>query len=135
MRNLILTIAILIFGHYISFAQNDFKIEKVAESDYQWTGIAVSKSKRVFVNYPTWDVKSPFKVAEIIDGKEVAYPSLKDNDRFTSVQSVVIDKSDRLWILDPANPQFNGVVESGAHLFLVDLNTNLIPKEFKIPKI
>ena len=133
MKNFVLSITMLFFS-YVSFAQNDFNIETIAESNYQWTGIAVSKSKRIFVNYPTWDIKSPFKVAEIINGKEIAYPSIKENERFTCVQSVIIDALDRLWVLDPANPQFKGVVESGAKLFQIDLNNNEIIREYKIPK-
>jgi len=119
---------------YTANAQSKFETKTIAESDYQWTGIAISKSNRIFVNYPTWDTKSPFKVAEIIDGKEVAYPSTKDNSRFVAVQSVVIDDLDRLWILDPANPQFKGVVNSGAKLFQVDLKTNKIVREYRFPK-
>lgn len=103
---------------------------KVAESDYQWTGIAVSEEGRIFVNYPTWKVPSPFKVAEVIDGKEVAYPSMEANELFVCVQSVVIDKLNRLWILDPANPQFKGVVDGGPKLYQIDLRTNEIVRTF-----
>ncbi|MGL4994390.1 MAG: lactoylglutathione lyase family protein [Bacteroidales bacterium] len=133
MRNLILALFVLLLSLSVS-AQNNFEIKIVAESNYQWTGIAISESNRIFVNYPTWDIKSPFKVAEIIDGKEMAYPSAKDNNRFVAVQSVVIDDLDRLWILDPANPQFSGVVNSGAKLFQVDLKSNKIVREYKFPK-
>lgn len=117
-----------------SFAQS-YQMETIAESNYQWTGIAISKSNRIFVNYPTWDVKSPFKVAEIIDGKEHVYPSKRANKHFVCVQSVVIDQLDRLWILDPANPQFKGVVKSGAKLFQYDLKTNHLVREYRFPQM
>jgi len=106
-------------------------LTKVAESEYQWTGITVSGEGRIFVNYPTWQIPSPFKVAELVDGKEVAYPSKEDNNLFVCVQSVVIDKLNRLWILDPANPQFKGVVEEGPSLYQVDLQTNKIIRTYK----
>jgi len=80
---------------------------------------------------PTWDVKSPFKVAELINGKEVPYPTKHANKHFVCVQSVVIDKLDRLWVLDPANPQFKGVVKSGAKLYQYDLKTNHLVREYR----
>lgn len=132
MRKLIFTLVAFALCLTIS-AQSKFTAQTIAESDYQWTGIAVSGKNRMFVNYPTWDIQSPFKVAEIVDGKEVAYPSAKDNNRFVAVQSVVIDDLDRLWILDPANPQFKGVVKSGAKLFQVDLSKNKIVREYTFP--
>ncbi|SHF45203.1 L-dopachrome tautomerase-related protein [Dysgonomonas macrotermitis] len=108
--------------------------EKVAESDYQWTGIAVSGEGRIFVNYPTWQLASPFKVAEIVNGKEIAYPSEEINNLFVCVQSVVIDKLNRLWVLDPANPQFKGVVEGGPKLYQIDIQTNDIVKIYNFPE-
>lgn len=115
-------------------AQRKYSLEEMATSDYQWTGIAISKENRMFVNYPSWNVPSPFKVAEIVNGKEVAYPSAQANELFICVQSVVIDDKNRLWILDPANPQFGGVAQSGAKLFQIDLKTNQIVKTFVFPK-
>ncbi|MGL5318762.1 MAG: L-dopachrome tautomerase-related protein, partial [Bacteroidales bacterium] len=133
MKNIILTMLALVIS-YSALAQEKFTAEVIAESNYQWTGIAVSNTNRIFVNYPTWDIQSPFKVAEIINGKEVAYPSDKENNRFVCVQSVVIDDLNRLWILDPANPQFKGVVKSGAKLFQVDLQSNKIVREYSFPQ-
>lgn len=116
-----------------ALAAEHYKAQVVAESVYQWTGVTMSSKDRTFVNYPTWVVPSPFKVAELVNGQEVAYPSEEANRLFTCVQSVVVDDQDRLWILDPANPQFTGVVESGAKLFQVDLNTNEIVRTYVFP--
>jgi len=124
--SLIILISIILFSACVDKPS----LIKVAESDYQWTGITVSGEGRIFVNYPTWKVPSPFKVAEVIDGKEVAYPSPEANELFVCVQSVVIDKLDRLWVLDPANPQFRGVVKGGPKLYQIDLETNEIVKTF-----
>lgn len=109
-------------------------LEKIAESSYQWTGITISQENRMFVNYPSWEIPAPFKVAEIVDGKEIAYPNDSINGLFTCVQSVVVDKLNRLWILDPANPQFKGVVAGGAKLFQIDLSTNSISKTYLFPE-
>ena len=44
-------------------------IEKVAESNHQWTGIAVAADGRMFVNFPTWnDYPADYRVAELRDG-------------------------------------------------------------------
>lgn len=133
MKQTISFISLIISILLYSSCSNESPLIKVAESDYQWTGIAISKEGRIFVNYPTWKVPSPFKVAEVIDGKEVAYPSDEVNKLFVCVQSVVIDKLNRLWVLDPANPQFGGVVEGGPKLYQIDLQTNKIVKTFSFP--
>jgi hypothetical protein len=41
-------------------------------------------------------------------------------ERFVCVQSVYCDDEGMLWILDPGNPKFGGVVENGAKLIQVD---------------
>src|SRR6476660_6199567 len=73
------------------------------------TGVTVSqKQGRIFVNFPRWGDDVPFTVAEICDGKAIAYPDeainqTDQNDQaaaLVSVQSVVVDPADRLWILD-----------------------------------
>lgn len=106
----------------------------VAQSQYQWTGIAATRDGRIFACYPAWKVPSPFKVSEIVDGKEQPYPSAEAQKLFTCVQSVVAGKWNRLWVLDPANPGFKGVVPSGAKLFMVDLGTGRIARTYVFPK-
>ncbi len=105
------------------------ELKLIAESPYQWTGIAVSNEKRIFVNFPTWTIPSPYKVAELIDGKTVAYPDEASQKEFACVQSVIVDKKNRLWILDPA-PR---VAQREAKLFCVDLKTNKITKTYTFP--
>lgn len=80
------------------------------------TGVTVSRHGRSFVNFPRWDDDVPFTVAERRQGKPVAYPNAEVNredasdlaGHFQSVQSVVVDPADRLWILDTGNPLFAG---------------------------
>lgn len=134
MRNLMLVLFVFTTLLTKSWAQANYSATVIAESDYQWTGVAVSHEKRIFVNFPKWDVKSPYQVAEVIDGKTVAYPSAKDNERFVCVQSVVIDDLNRLWILDPANAHFKGVASTGAKLYRVDLQSNQIAHSYEFPK-
>lgn len=118
-------------------SQNDI-ITLVASSDNQWTGIAVSRNNRIFVNYPAWTDSIPFSVAEIIDGKPVAYPSEMWNSNigpssFFAVQSVVCDSKNRLWVLDTNNKQFQGVNEDGPVLYSFDLNTDKLIRSYNFP--
>ncbi len=119
-------------------------IIEVAKSRHQWTGIAVSKTGRVFVNFPRWSPNIPMSVGELDStGSVRAYPNEMLNSwllgedpkaKFVCVQSVSVDREDRLWILDAANPMFGGVVEGGPKLMHVDLTTNEILRTFYFDK-
>ncbi|WP_430813732.1 SMP-30/gluconolactonase/LRE family protein [Carboxylicivirga sp. RSCT41] len=111
----------------------------VAESDKQWTGVAVNKDGRLFVNYPYWSGNVPVSVAEITNGIPRAYPNMEWNQRtgeisFNAVQSVFIDNIDRLWILDTNNAQFKGVNATGPQLYHFDLETNDVVKIYTFPE-
>lgn len=117
----------------------DLALSVVASSSKQWTGVAISQSGRLFVNYPYWSKNVPVSVAEIVDGQPRAYPNMDWNmrtgaDSFHAVQSVYIDKKDRLWILDTNNAQFKGVAESGPVLFRFDLEKNKMQKRYTFPE-
>jgi sugar lactone lactonase YvrE/catechol 2,3-dioxygenase-like lactoylglutathione lyase family enzyme len=115
-------------------------LEEVASSDRLWTGVAVAKDDRMFVNYPRWFEDPPFSVAVLDgldqgEGRARAYPdaewnrwdpSLPADKHFVAVQSVYVDADGMLWILDPANPGFRGVVEGGAKLVQVDPKTDKV---------
>ena len=116
------------------------KLEPVAFSDAQWTGLAVSKGGRLFVNYPRWSDNVPVSVAELKDGVPIPYPNDVMNNwqpgkdpasHFICIQAVFIDDKNRLWILDPANPQFKGIVAGGPKLLQVDLATNSVVRTFR----
>lgn len=106
------------------------------------TGVTVSQSGRIFVNYPKWGDDVKFTVAEIIDGEEIAYPneafnqsaSDADPDALVSVQSVVTDPEDRLWILDTGSPLFKETEYGGPKLVCVDLETNEVVKKILFPQ-
>jgi sugar lactone lactonase YvrE len=111
------------------------KLEPVAFFDGPMpTGVTVSQKGRIFVNFPRWGDKVDFTVAEIKEEKVVAFPSAEFNkldlsdakDHLVSVQSVVVDPADRLWILDTGSIQFGPVTTGGAKMVCVDLNTNKI---------
>jgi len=106
------------------------------------TGVTVSHKGRIFVNFPRWGDKVDFTVAEVKDGKAVAYPSEDFNkldkdrpgERLVSVQSVVIDPDDRLWILDTGSIEMGPVLPGGAKLVGVDLKTDKVFATIDFPK-
>jgi sugar lactone lactonase YvrE len=157
------------------------------------TGVTVSQRGRIFVNYPRWGDPVQFTVAEIKNGRAVAYPNSRINDfdandvgttkslearlsqleqnrrrllgvftpnspevqnverqifsarqRFkraselanylVSVQSVVVDPADRLWILDTGSVKFGPTSYGGPKLVGVDLRTNRIFKKILFPR-
>lgn len=116
--------------------------EVAATTPKQHAGVAISKTGRIFVNFPRWVDEPTPSVAEVAtDGSLVAYPNEEINtwdqtpgeparDHFVSVQSVVAGEDDALWILDPASPYFRGVVPDGAKLVRVDLATDEITRVY-----
>ncbi|WP_024681217.1 L-dopachrome tautomerase-related protein [Pseudomonas syringae] len=118
------------------------KLEQVhAFYDAMPTGVTVTETGRIFVNFPRWGDKVPFTVGEVRDGKVVAYPDLAVNhenpkdpgDGLISVQSVVADGKGRVWLLDTAAPEFAAPRPQGAKLVAVDLATNKIVKRLVFP--
>ncbi len=114
-------------------------LESISQSDKQWTGIAVSKEGRIFVNYPNWSSSVPVSVAEIINGIPRSYPNMTWNQRrdtlsFHSIQSVYIDKLDRLWILDTNNPQFSGVLKQGPILYQFNVEADTLVNAFSFDR-
>jgi hypothetical protein len=109
---------------------------EVANSQRQWTGVAVSKEARIFVNFPRWSQPFSFSVAEVTRFDELeAFPSeeinqwdpfLPPGDHLICVQSVYVDDQNYLWILDSANPRFAGAVPNGPKLLKVDIDTRQV---------
>src|ERR1700712_2387114 len=117
------------------------------------TGVTVSRRGRIFVNFPRWGDDVPFTVAEMVNGKAVAYPDAQINDwpgrsmpnpnafqdeaadqaHFVSVQSVVVDPADRLWVLDTGAPLLKNIVPGGPKLVCIDLKTNKVIKTILLP--
>jgi sugar lactone lactonase YvrE len=121
------------------------KAAVVLRAPKQLTGVAVSKAGRIFVNFPRWvGVPTP-SVAEVAaDGSLTPYPDTAWNGwskakgdakkQFVCVQSVFVDETDMLWILDPASPAFHGVVPGGAKLLRVDLAKNQVERVYSFNK-
>lgn len=115
----------------------------------QVTGVAVTREGRVFVNSPRWsDDFNGLSVAELLPGGTLRpvpssafnawapagstpwggaatdatmdTPAPTPQGAWVCVQSVHVDRKNRLWVLDPASPKFGGVVEGGAKLVELD---------------
>ncbi len=109
------------------------------------TGVTVSHKGRIFVNFPRWGDEVSFTVAEVRDGKAIAYPDeamnqtdphdpAADAGALVSVQSVVVDPADRLWILDTGSPLFQPTKYGGPKLLCVDLKANQVIKKILFPQ-
>jgi len=97
-------------------------LDVVAEfPNQQVTGVAVSKSGRVFANFRYW---SDGHVVSVVglgpNGEQTPYPNGDWNrktaaaaERFVCVQSVYVDDAANLWIVDAGSPKQTGVVEAG----------------------
>ncbi len=105
------------------------------------TGVTVSQDGRIFVNFPRWGDKVEFTVAEVKSGSCVPYPNSEINSpneanpsgSLMSVQSVVVDPRNRLWILDTGRIRFSPAVKGGPKLVGVDLKTDTVFQTITIP--
>ena len=105
------------------------------------TGVAVSKTGRIFVNFPRWGDPVEYTVGELKNGQVTPYPNADINKAegdpartFVSVQSVVIDEQDRLWILDTGSINFQPHKPNGPKLVCVDLKQDKIIKTIDFKK-
>lgn len=106
------------------------------------TGVTVSQQGRIFVNFPKWGDNVEYSVAEIRNGEAFPYPSAEFNRdepdapvaSLVSVQSVVVDPIDRLWILDTGSPMFQPTQSGGPKLICIDLATDRVVKTILFPQ-
>lgn len=105
------------------------------------TGVTVSHTGRIFVNFPKWGDEVPATVTEIRDGRCVPYPDQEwnspsgddDAKAFVSVQSVVVDPAARLWVLDTGSPMFQPTKTGGPKLVCVDLAGDTVRQTIVFP--
>lgn len=111
------------------------------------TGVTVSPSGRIFVCFPRWGDPVDFTVGEVIDGQVRAFPDAAINRpnandpaaSLMSVQSVVADAKNRLWMLDTGSINYGPTAFGGPKLVGVDLARNrvvstiLFPPEVALP--
>jgi acetyl esterase/lipase/sugar lactone lactonase YvrE len=115
------------------------------------TGVTVSREGRVFVCFPRWSDPVPFTAAELREGVPVAFPDAATNafdpaevelpargsadfgDRLVSVQSVVIDARDRLWMVDSGSIALGPTLPGAPKLVAFDLASGQRTKVVMFP--
>lgn len=105
-------------------------------------GVAVSRARRVFVNFPRWGDDVPFTAGEVRGGRAVPYPPDpawharrgEPSRRLVSVQSVVVDPRDRLWLLDTGSADPEPMSPGGPKLVQVDLSTDRVRRVITLPR-
>jgi sugar lactone lactonase YvrE len=105
------------------------------------TGVSVSQRGRIFINFPRWGDDVPATVVELRDGQEVPYPDQRwnspagddDAQGFVSVQSIVVDPADRLWVVDTGSPMFQPTRPGGPKLVRIDLDTDTVAQVITFP--
>jgi sugar lactone lactonase YvrE len=130
MRNYLALATSLITTTLLSAAE----LKEVANfPDQQVTGVGVStKSGRAFVNFPYWSDEHSISVAEIVNSQPKPFPNEEWNkpgppaSHFVCVQSVVVDDQDNLWVLDPAAPKMQQIVNGGPKLVKIDVRANQV---------
>ncbi len=113
-------------------------LTQVASFPHQVTGVSVSPTGRIFVNFPRWTDDAPISVAELMPGGKLKpYPDeawnswrnaraneMSVGDHFVCVQSVVADSHGALWVLDPGAPGNEKILPGAPKLVRIDLASN-----------
>lgn len=103
-------------------------------------GVTVSQEGRIFVTFPRWGDDVPFTVGEVIGDRVVPYPNAKINSdgqpqeaSLLSVQSVVVDPNNRLWLLDTGRPLFEPASYGKPKLVGIDLASDRVVETILLP--
>ncbi|MDB4973475.1 MAG: major royal jelly protein [Myxococcaceae bacterium] len=128
--------------------RRDPRLEPVAlfPGPAQPVGIALSKSGRLFMSFPRWADPVKNTVVELRDGQLAPFPDARINEfdgskldqyppdqHLISVQAIVFDSNDRLWLLDPGSFNFAPNILGGPKLWAYDINTGMRVKAISFP--
>ncbi len=139
---LVLVACLLSVNPFLASAQPVLspKVETVAEfGKHQPIGVGMSRDRRFFVTFPKTAENYDYGLAEIVGGQRRPYPnaewnqwdSLKPQDRFVNVQAAVVDQTNTLWVLDPANPSEEPPIVAGIKLLKINLGTNQVERIYR----
>jgi sugar lactone lactonase YvrE len=108
------------------------------------TGLTVSHGGRLFVSYPRWSQPANVTVGEVTkdglipfpdDATNAFYPSepgkLDPKTHLVSVQSVVVDANDRLWLLDTGSINMQPAIDGAPKMWGYDLKSRQRVKEIR----
>lgn len=147
-----LLLAAILLSPSVSDAQSTLSptLETVADFDkHQPIGLGVSQPTpaspaRIFVTFPKNPENYDYGLAEISPNKTGAaqrrpYPnaewnkwdSLNPQNRFMNVQALFVDQTNRLWVLDPANPAGQRAIPEGIKLLQINLSINQVERIYR----
>jgi sugar lactone lactonase YvrE len=106
------------------------------------TNAAVSPRGRLFGNFPRWtDVPTPSVGEATVDGSFRPFPGgdwnewrpgLSPRERFVCTHGLHADRDNNLWVIDDASPHHGKMVEGGAKLVQIDLETNRVRRIYAL---
>lgn len=141
MKLFVWTATAALLGIFVPHARPaDHQLNEVYQNnDFQLTGIGVSKTGRLFINFPRWSPEYLNAVIEVMpDGSSKPFPDEDWNrwdlqpqsagKHFVCVQSVIVDSTDSLWVLDAAAPMLMSIIPGGPKLVKIDLKTNKVSR-------
>ena len=138
-------LGLILIPKFTADAQSSHQLTQVYQNnDFQLTGISVSKTGRLFVNFPRWSAEYLNAVIEAMpDGSSKPFPNEAWNrwdldpksagQHFVCVQAMYTDENDDLWVLDPAAPMLMSIVPGGPKLVKIDLKTNQVVRVIQFP--
>ncbi len=104
-------------------------------------GVTVSREGRIFVCFPRRGDEVPATVVELKEGRSIPYPDAEINrinkeypsECFISVQGILMDARDRLWIFDIGYVNSGIAQPGGPKLVCVNLRRNRVEKTIVLP--
>lgn len=94
-------------------ADDSHLIEVATSPEYQWNGVALTKTNRLFAGFPRSYQNTTISVGEILPNKTIipipggSWNTFKPENstenpqsRFVNVNAILIDSSDTLWVVD-----------------------------------
>ncbi len=118
----------------------------IVDGPAQPVGIAVSKAGRIFISYPRWADPVKNTVVEQRGGSFSPFPDVETNAfdatkpkdfdptaHLVSVQAMLFDERDRLWLLDPGSFNFAPSILGGPKLWAYDIESKQRVKAISFP--
>jgi sugar lactone lactonase YvrE len=104
-------------------------LEIVAELPLPPGNVAVSAEGRIFFNYHYLGVdgdENGYSVFELVDGEPIPYPGASFQPTYQSTLGMLIDRRNRLWVIDPAAIDRS----RNTRLFAFDLATDTLAFDY-----
>lgn len=116
-----------------------------SDNTYQFTGLTKEDGGRLFVNYPKWSPIHKYDVVQATgDTSYTPYPNADMNNwkpgepgqnKWVCVQSVYLDKTGTLWVLDPAAPMMKTIQGNGAKLVRMNKANNTVDRTYSLMSV